>query len=517
MILKDFTIVLISLYQYGAFGIRVLRDVLLSHNYKVFNIYFKKYKNSMGLPTEYEKQLLLDLIKNINPNLIGISTRSTFFPVAKDITLKLKKAVHSPIIWGGTHPTVCPEESIQFADMICIGEGEKPILELADKMSNHQNITRIKNLWIKKDNSIIKNEIQNLIGNLDGLPLPDFKDENIYAIENDHLYKGDPYYNDDLTHYNFMTGRGCPFHCDFCSNSILKKIFENKGSFVRQRSVDNVIKELKLAKSRFKKLETISSNDEVFVLNKEWLKEFCKQYKSEINLPFHCDIYPTLVNEEIVGLLKDAGLKTITLGIQSGSERIREQFYGRKTSEEKLKEISGIFKKFRIFPSYDLIFDNPLETEDDIRNTLHFMMSLPRPFRINMYSLQYHPKTKLTEKMLKENLIFLNDVDGISLKGFNQWHVKLNYKTQNSKLVFLYKLFELLSSFIILSRKNPNKGMPVFPHWFIRFIEKNIYFRKYPQLTNWVVILPKLTFGLGLLFQGKIGKLWRSTYNLIRN
>lgn len=515
---ENIKIVLISLYQYGSFGTRILRDVLRTHNHRVFNIFFKKDKtNYMQLPTEYERKLLIDLIKDIKPDLIGISLRSTFFPVARDITFKIKENMDTPVIWGGVHPTICPEESIEFADMICIGEGEKLMLELSDKLLNHQDINTIKNLWIKKDNSVIKNETQNLIENLDSLPLPDFEDENIYAIENDRLHKGDSYYNDDLTHYNFMTGRGCPFHCDFCSNSILKKIFENKGNFIRQRGVENVIDELKLAKKRFRKLKTISSNDEILALNKDWLKEFCRRYKDEINLPFHCDIYPNLVIEEIIMLLKDAGLKTITVGIQSGSERIRTQLYGRNTSETQLKKASAILKKFHIFPSYDLIFDNPLETENDVKETLSFMLQLPRPFRINMYSMQYHPKTKLTERLLKENLILPTDVDGVSLKGFNQWHVNLYHKNQKHGRVFLYRLFELLSSFIILSRKNPNKVMPVFPRWFIRFIENNICFRKYPQLTDWVVILPKITFGLGLLFQGKIGKLCRSAYNVIRN
>ena len=168
-------IVLISLYHYGAFSTRLLRDVLRTYNHKVFNIFFKRDKtNYMDLPTEHEKKLLIDLIKDINPDLIGISIRSTFFPVAKDITVRLKSNFDTPVIWGGVHPTICPEECIEFADIVCIGEGENPVVELASKLKSNENITNIKGLWIKKNNTIIKNELPNLLEDLDSLPLPSF-------------------------------------------------------------------------------------------------------------------------------------------------------------------------------------------------------------------------------------------------------------------------------------------------------------------------------------------------------
>ncbi|MBN1384050.1 MAG: B12-binding domain-containing radical SAM protein [Elusimicrobia bacterium] len=506
--------VLISLYHYGGFGIRTLHDILKSRGHKVSNIFFKKDKtNAMELPTEHEKDLLADLIKKINPDIIGISTRSTFFPVAKDITVKLKQTVNAPVIWGGAHPTICPEESIQFADMICVGEGEKLIAELADRISKRGDITTIEGLWTKRNGTIIKNEPQTLLEDLNTLPMPYFEDNDAYSIENNTLSEGDPYYNENLTHYNFMTSRGCPFHCAFCSNSILKKIFEKKGSFIRYRSVDNVIEELKLAKNKLKKLEVISSNDEVFGSKKEWLKEFCERYKKEINLPFHCDIHPAFANENTISMLKEAGLRTITMGMQSGSEKIRAQLYGRQTSETELRKIAGIFKKYKVFPFYDLIFDNPLETEEDIRKTFHFMLSLPRPFRINMYSLQHHPRTELTERLLKDKLISTDDIDGISMKGFSHWHIRFDGK--NQELIFLYKLFVLLSGFISLSSKNPSRVIAPFPRWFIRFMEKSSYFRKNPRATAWVGFMPKLTFGLGLLVQGKLGRLWFSTKKFI--
>ena len=467
------------------------------------------------MPTGHEKKLLVDLAEKLRPDIVGISVRSTFFPVAKDITALIKSLSRVPVIWGGAHPTVCPEESIRFADMICIGEGEKPLLELADKLANKQDATTIRGLWVNTDGTVVKNPTGELLQDLDSLPLPEYNFDNNYIIEDGVLEEGDPYYNDNLTHYNFMTARGCPFQCDFCSNSVLKEIFRDRGSFIRQRSVANIITELKYVKSRFKKLQVISSNDEVFTLNKNWLTEFCRLYKKELCLPFHCDIHPSSVTEEVMAMMNEAGLKTVSLGVQSGSERIRRELYGRNTSDEQIKEAGRIFKKFGIFPSYDLIFDNPLETKDEMRKTLGLMLSLPRPFRINMYSLQYHPRTKLTEKFLREEIIKQEDIDGKSLKGFNQWHVRLDWKKQDPGIVHAYKIFLLLSTFVNLSKKDSSRVLVLFPKFFIRYLAGSRFFMNNHRFTDWITFLPKVSYGISLILQGEFSKLMRGIRKLL--
>lgn len=498
---------LISLYHYGAFGTRVLRDVLRQKGFEVYSIYFKRDKtNAMTLPSGAELDMLAGLLKNIKPALAGVSVRSTFYPVAKTIT-PLLKASGAYTVWGGAHPTICPEECIPYADAVCVGEGEKPLSELAERAADGREITGINGLWINRNGAVEKNQAECLLQDLDSLPLPSYDGKNDFSIEDGKLAEGDPCYNDGLTHYNFMTARGCPFHCDFCSNSILKDIFRDKGAFIRQRSVANVIAELKYVKRRFPNLQVVSSNDEVFSLNKEWLREFCTEYGKEIGLPFHCDIHPSLVNDEIMAMMSAAGLKTVSIGVQSGSERVRKELYGRNTPDEKLLEAGRIFSKYGVFPSYDLIFDNPMETAEDTRKTLDMMLALPRPYRINMYSMQYHPKTKLTEKFLKAGLIKEEDIDGKSLKGFQQWHVRYDWRKQDPELVYLYKLFLLLSTFVNKSKRNSNDVFALFPKLFVRFLAGSRFFRRHQRLTDWVPLLPKISYGLGLLIQGEFGKI----------
>jgi radical SAM superfamily enzyme YgiQ (UPF0313 family) len=510
-------VVLISLYHFGAFGARVLADLLKARGHRVSLVFFKRDKtNEMALPTRREMALLGELLKELAPGLVGISTRSTFFPVARDITAAVRPDLGVPVIWGGTHAIVCPEECIRYADIVCSGEGEEPLVMLADALLKNEDYSRIPGLLVRApDGTVTDNGSYFFDKDLDSLPLPGFGDPaSSYVIEDDRCDNREPYYNESLVHYNFMTGRGCPFHCDFCSNSVLSKVSGGKFRRLRQRSVDNVIRELALAKKTFRNLLSVSSNDELFGLDPVWLREFCSRYREEIGLAFHCDIHPLYVTEEKISMLAGMGLKTISMGLQSGNERIRREVLGRNTPGPMLEKAAALFRKYGIFPSYDLIFDNPLETAGEVRETLHFMMRLPRPFRMNMYSLQYHPKTALTRRLLEAGLIREEDVDGVSLKGFSQWHMRPDLKTGGAEMVFLYRLFLMLGAFIQFSRKYPERVMPVFPVWFILLLDRLPLLRACPALTAWADYLPKATFAAGLLlrleFSGFFSRLARA-------
>jgi hypothetical protein len=219
------------------------------------------------------------------------------------------------------------------------------------------------------------------------------------------------------------------------------------------------------------------------------------------------------VTEEKIAALSKMGLRTISMGVQSGTERIRLELFGRNTPDAMIRNAARLFKKYKIFPSYDLILDNPLETEAEVRKGLYFMMSLPGRFRLNLYSLQYHPKTAFTEKLLAAGLITEKDIDGVSLKGLDNWHIRVDRKTNNKEIIFLQRLFLMLGSFIPTSKKKTNRVIPLFPRWFIALLDKTPLFRKHLFLTGWTAWLPKATFALGLVFQldfsGLFRRIWR--------
>jgi radical SAM superfamily enzyme YgiQ (UPF0313 family) len=329
------------------------------------------------------------------------------------------------VIWGGTHAAVAPEESIQIADMICLGEGEQAILEVAERYSKNLVVHEIQNLWIRENGQILKNSIRPLIENLDSLPFPDFGDKKKYFIQDNMISMLDP----GLQAFNLdvLTSRGCPYNCSYCCNSIFRNLYRAKGNLVRLRSVENVIDEIKTQRELFPKLKRIDFIDEVFSWDKKWVEEFVERYKKDINLPFHCMQHPITTDKEIMRILKEAGLERVEIGIQTGSERIRKEIFERPVSDEKLIQTSRIMKELKIVPFYDIIVDNPFETNEDKKRGLDLMLKMSRPFYMHMFSLIYFPNTALTQRALEADLITEDQVEGKATKSFEQMYVSLRH------------------------------------------------------------------------------------------
>jgi len=408
-------IVLISLYDTGAAGLRSLSSLLQLHGHRVSLIFygemgrthkefhqFSKIEYSQNVPmwcNEREREELVQVLRNLQPDLIGISLRSAFVQTAIELTEKIKEKLSTPIIWGGIHPTICPEESIQHTDMICLGEGEFPILDLANSLAEGEDITAIPNLWVNKRGEVFKNDFRPL-NDLDSLPFPDLTEENKYYIFSQPF---------NVKMYSIMTSRGCPFNCTFCCNSILREIYTGKGRYVRRRSIDNVISELLMAKESYNIAEVIIQDD-IFVDDPKWLYPFLEEYKKKISLPFACFLHSRFISEPLVKSLKDAGLYTADLGIQTGSEKIRRDVYHRRQSNEEIVRSANILNR-EIAMAYDIIIDNPFETKEDLTETINLLLHFPHPFRVHLLTLTFFPKYPITVRAVEKGLIQRHNAD----------------------------------------------------------------------------------------------------------
>jgi radical SAM superfamily enzyme YgiQ (UPF0313 family) len=409
---------------------------------------------------------MVDLLKKIQPGMVGISLRSSYFKIASEITKKINEDLSVPVIWGGTHPTIAPEECIQVADLICLGEGEDPVLELAERISNSQDYTDIRNLWIRKNGHLIKNELRPLIQDLDSLPFPDYGDENTYFIENGQISSGDPVLQ--TYNLNILASRGCPYHCSYCCNSIFNSLYDGKGPRIRRRSVENVMKEIHALKDRFPNLRRIDFIDEVFAWDRKWTSSFIERYSKEIQLPFQCAQHPNMVNQETLRLLRDAGLERVEVGVQSGSERIRKEYFERPVSDRRLFEASRLLNQMGIVPFYDFIVDNPFESEEDRKQGLEFLLKLPRPFHLHVFSLIFFPNTIITRRALTAQLISKDQVEGRAEQTFEQMFVTLKYPRPKADQ-FWIALYSLTSKSFV-------------PKFLIRWLSRRVFFNRHPKL-----------------------------------
>ncbi len=402
-------IALVSLYDTGAAGLRILSSLLKAHGHKVSVIFYgemgrthKEFhqfskieyaQSAVRWCGEGDKQEFIRLVRGLNPDLIGISLRSAFVPTAVELTGEMKKNVTAPILWGGIHPTLCPDESIQHADILCRGEGEFPLLDLVNALGEGTDIRQIPNLWVKRNGEIFRNDLRPL-NDPDELPFSD------YTEDDKHYIYSHPY---DIRVYSIMTSRGCPFSCTFCCNSILRETYKGKGKYIRRRSIENVMAELLSAKESHPLAEVIFQDD-VFVDDPKWLYPFLEVYRSRIGLPFACFLHSHFVSKPLIKTLKEAGLYTADLGIQSGSEGVRKGVYHRRQSNEEIVRSAAILNS-EIQMAYDIIIDNPFETQADLIETIQLLLQFPHPYRVHLLTLTFFPGYPITVSAMEKGLI----------------------------------------------------------------------------------------------------------------
>jgi len=300
---------------------------------------------------------------------------------------------------------------------------------------------------------VIRNEIRPLIQELDSLPMPD---TDIYYKISPHFRKGGLY----LT----SASRGCPHNCSYCCHSYLQKIYKNKGKYVRQRSVQNIIRELIVSKNKYD-MKYIVFMDNCFGYDIEWLKEFAYEYRSKIGIRFGCVMHPSHISPDSVRYLKSAGCYAINLGIQSWSEEVRRNILDRNVDSGMMNKALELVKEERIHLLTDSIFNLPGQKEEDVVKSA-FQYAEVKPKRIYYYMLIYYPNTTITLRAKQNNWLtagrYEEILEGIAVTSFAIGGDGAN--KDSIKFQILFYLIDLLprriSRYII--RKRIYKYFPAF-------------------------------------------------------
>ncbi|MEW5800940.1 MAG: radical SAM protein [bacterium] len=354
-------------------------------------------------------------VLNHSPNLIGVSLMSVEYDKACGLTTYLKRNFPTiPVIWGGIHPTIAPEMCLDYADYVCIGEGEKTILDAARAAHNNQSLTGINNLCYRADDGQVKkNPLYPRIENLDEIPFYDHIPIHCFIQERQSIgpvskKSYQKYARYSGTTYSVMSSRGCPFSCTYCCNNFISRLYGARK--VTRRSIGNIIAELERAIRNNPEIEYINFQDDCFLAcTSEYLKEFCELYQQKINRPFIVRSIPTYITRDKMESLKKAGLAWISLGLQSGSDRVCREIYRRKSLKADFLKAAGIIKDFRVAAFYDVILDNPFETEEDQLETIQTLSETPKPFYTQFFSLSLYLGTELHTRAQQ---------DSQSMKGY---------------------------------------------------------------------------------------------------
>ena len=385
-------------------GIEYLSAVLKSKGHQVTLVFDPKlfddkyYLHIKPLAKIFnKKKALVHRIKAINPDIICFTVLTDTYKWACSFAKEIKKAVPDKyIIFGGVHPTSVPEIVIKndFVDAVCIGEGEDAILEFVEAI----NRTDIKNFWFKKDGKIIKNKIRPLRQDLDALPFPD---KSIF--ENEISLK---------TGYLIAANRCCPFSCTYCFSNYYTSLYKGQ-KIVRQRSVENVIEELRIAKKRFG-IKSVYFVDDVFCINQEYLLNFFDLYRQHINLPFKIISHPAVITDEMVKTFKKSGCFNLEIGIQSMCQQTRKDILHRYETNEAIIKAVNILESNKMPYTLHHIFGLPNDDYAKLLAAAEFYHNLKYCTKIDCYWLSYFPKTEIVDISQKLGLINQKDIDRIN-------------------------------------------------------------------------------------------------------
>lgn len=325
-----------------------------------------------------------EVFERFKPDIVAYSAYTGGHSLMVEINKKLKKKFNFFSAFGGPHPTFIPEliEEEESIDGICIGEGFEALPDLVNRLEKGEDISNVLNWWIRAGNKIYKNQSRPLLKNLDDLP---FLDRSLYD-----KYRA---YNCTRT-ASVMTSIGCPFKCTYCYSHLSQKMRQKGDKIVRQRSVDNVIEEIKQLRKNYPRVEYLVFRDDIIILNKEWGREFAEKYSREVGLPFYCLMRPELITEEIGDCLKKAGAYYVGIGIEAGNDYLRNVVLKRAMSKEQIIKGLKILHDRKIKFSLYNIIGVPGETMETAIETWELNVKCDPAFA-DTFVLTPYPKTDI--------------------------------------------------------------------------------------------------------------------------
>lgn len=391
----------------------------------------KKHGHECDVVIEHRLDKIQKAVLETSPDIIAFSCLTGSYRWCLDAARSLKHITDAPVVFGGHHPTISPEIIDEDAiDIICRGEGEYPMLELADAIGSGDDIGNIQNLWVKSSGGVTKNDMRPLIKDLDEVPFPDRK-----------LYQKYYYFKRQKV-WHVITGRGCPYNCAYCHNHVLSEIFKGKGPYVRQRSIENVISEILKLKENVN-LKYIFFSDDVISIRKPWLLSFLERYKEQVRVPFFCTVTPREMDEDTVRALKEAGCYHTGLYFETGNEKKRMELLNKRVPDKEFIRSAALLHRYGI-PFYTAaILGLPGETMEDSLESARFNWVL-KPSYVWSALFQPYPETKLAEYAIKEGYLSAE-----SLSNFNigAYYKSLMSQKNISDIINLQRLFYPASKF----------------------------------------------------------------------
>jgi radical SAM superfamily enzyme YgiQ (UPF0313 family) len=335
-------------------------------------------------------------VVSFQPDVIGISVRNIDDQVMEDTKFLLDpvKAVvnecrelsNAPIVLGGAGYSIFPLSALDYlkADMGIQGEGEKSFVMLLERIAHQADISEIPGLCLPETGLVKKPDPAK---NLDDYPQP---------LLNLHMPIPSGYDIEEIW-FPIQTRRGCSMDCIYCSTSSIE------GRILRRHSVEYVL-------DGIRQVKTFSINNFFFVDNtfnfpSAYAKALCDHIiRADMHINWRCILYPWKVDEALIEKMARAGCKEVSLGFESGSDRMLKRMNKQYTLED-IRHISEMLKQHQIRCMGFLLLGGPGETRDSVEESLSFADSLNIEAMKITTGIRIYPHTALHRIAVDEKLI----------------------------------------------------------------------------------------------------------------
>jgi len=387
----------------------------------------------------HKKERFKELIAE-KPLLIGLSTM-TCFQIKNTLRLaKLARRINPdiPLVWGGTHPSMMAEQTLEseLVDFVVKGEGEQTLFELVRAVQDGKNeFGNINGLGWKRGSEIILNEDRDFL-DIEKLPFP--YDGKGKAIVLEYIRRS----GDTLENIGYESSRGCPHKCGFCYNVYFHK------NVCRVKSTAKVREEL--IKLKGLGVNKMTFYDDTFLAGRKPAMLEILELLRELDFKWIANVRINTFDADLIKKFKDSGCVYIFFGVESPDDEVLK--YIRKGQNRKMIDAGiEVASKGNIPTLYSLLIGLPGETEESMNRTLDFADEIRRRHPGAEVPIQPYvplPGTKLYEEALKHGFRPPTHLEG--WKNFTNDEVRnpwiknprrLNAIYINSFLAFRYDRF----------------------------------------------------------------------------
>ena len=417
------------------------------------------------------KEEVVKCIRRYKPDAIAFSCMTVQWKWAQEMSTHIKQSgIKTPIIVGGIHATMYPDNAISHpdVDVVCLNEGEYPMLDFMNALDEGRDYSTTQNLFVRKNGTVIKNPTRPklLAQGLDAMP---FADRDLYK-KYAHFRK----YPFEI----FVGSRGCPFKCSFCEVPQINEMYGGKS--VHYRDTVKFVDEIEEVKQRgLLDGKMVMFTDSTFNSHKKWFLRFLEEYRKRINVPFSCNLRVDLVDETQVRALAESGCDNVRFGVEAGDYDIRNRILDKHLTDEQIYKTANLLHKYKIpFVSFNL-FASPDETYEQAWRTIEINQRI-KPAAVGAYVFVLFPGIRATNYAIEKGLIEESDLDLLDKHPYNIHLSLLALHPDKSKDAL--KICNL-QKFAILVIRRP--FLEPLVRWFVKLPPLNIFNTLYSVCQAW--------------------------------